>query len=188
MNEAKLSVREIQEEDIDLIIEYWMNAEPAFLTGMGVDLAKIPDAAEWRDMLLTQIHQPIEEKQSYCIIWLVDDQPVGHSNVNKIIFGEEAYMHLHMWQSPLRKKGYGVELVKKSIPYFFNRLQLQRLFCEPYALNPAPNKTLERSGFSFVKRYLTIPGWLNFEQEVNRWELTPEYFESHIASISSSYD
>ena len=177
MSDTKLSVREIQEEDIDNIIHYWMNAEPAFLTGMGVDLAKIPTATEWRNMLSAQIHQSMKEKQSYCIIWLVDGEPVGHSNVNKIIFGEEAYMHLHMWQSPLRKRGYGAELVRKTLPYFFSNLQLQKIYCEPYSLNPAPNKTLEKVGFSFVKRYLTIPGWLNFEQEVNRWELSREKFE-----------
>jgi len=185
-SETTLSVREMQEEDIDRIISYWMNAAPAFLAGMGVDLAKIPPEEQWRKMLLDQIHQTMAEKQSYCIIWLVDSKPVGHSNVNKIIFGEEAYMHLHMWQSPLRKKGYGAELVRKTLPFFFNRLQLRKIYCEPYALNLAPNKTLERVGFSFLKTYLTTPGWLNFEQEVNRWELTREKFEE-LRKISEKF-
>lgn len=59
-----------------------------------------------------------------------------------------------------------------TLPYFFNKLQLKRLYCEPYALNPAPNKTLEKVGFTFVKEHLTIPGSLNFEQPAKLWELT----------------
>ena len=70
----------------------------------------------------------------------------------------------------------GRQLVKLSLPFFFNLLHLERIWCEPYALNPAPNRTLEKVGFSFVKRYTTIPGSLNFEQEVNRWVLEREDF------------
>ena len=42
MNNSMLSVRPLQASDLDLLIQYWMNAEPAFLQGMGVDLAKMP--------------------------------------------------------------------------------------------------------------------------------------------------
>jgi len=73
-------------------------------------------------------------------------------------------MHLHLWNAASRKKGIGSQLVKMSLKYFFENLKLKRLFCEPYALNPAPNKTLEKTGFDFVKEYITIPGAFNFEQ------------------------
>jgi hypothetical protein len=36
----ELSVREIQPGDIDALADYWLNAEDAFLEGMGVDLKK----------------------------------------------------------------------------------------------------------------------------------------------------
>ena len=182
MDESVLSVREMQETDVQQIIEYWLDAKVSFLTNMGVDVKKIPSEDEWRKMLLEQLNKPLNEKQSYCIIWLIEGVPAGHSNVNKIIFGEEAFMHLHLWESTVRRKGYGVKLVKKTLPYFFSRLQLKKLYCEPYALNPAPNNTLEKIGFSFVKRYVTTPGWLNFEQEVNRWELSRDDFDSKISS------
>lgn len=86
-------------------------------------------------------------------------------------------MHLHIWNADVRKKGMGTELVKKTLLYFFRNLKLKRLFCEPNAFNIAPNKTLEKSGFIFVKNYVTIPGWLNFEQPVNLWELTYDDFK-----------
>jgi RimJ/RimL family protein N-acetyltransferase len=172
-----LSVREIQKSDIELITQYWLNADAAFLHGMGVDIAKMPTKNKWEIMLSEQLGLPFEEKQSYCIIWQVDSKPVGHSNINKIIFGEEAYMHLHLWDTDIRQKGIGIALVKMTLLYFFENFKLKKLYCEPYALNPGPNKTLEKIGFEFVKKYTTIPGWLNFEQEVNLWELSYDQFK-----------
>lgn len=36
------------------------------------------------------------------------------------------------------------------------------------------NKTLVKLGFEFIRKYKTRPGWINFEQEVNRYELKKE--------------
>ena len=174
MNEDVLSVREIQESDIEFITRYWMMADDQYLQSMGVDLSKLPTETEWKSMLLKQIQTPIEQKQSYCMIWLVNGCPIGHSNVNKIIFGQEAYMHLHIWEPAIRKKGYGSRFIKMTVPHFFVKLQLKTLYCEPYALNPAPNKTLPKAGFTFVKEYTTIPGSINTEQPVKLWVLPAE--------------
>jgi len=178
MQENKLSVRELQKEDIELIIHYWLNSDPDFLTGMGVDLSKIPVWEKWNKMLSEQLQQSYEEKKSYCLIWLADGKAIGHSNVNKIIFGEEAYMHLHIWKAETRKKGWGVTLVKMCLPFFFKNLKLKKICCEPYTFNPAPNKVLKKVGFDFVKHYITTPGWINFEQPVNLWELSFEKYKN----------
>jgi RimJ/RimL family protein N-acetyltransferase len=168
---AALSVRELQAPDIPLITQYWLSAGAETLRAMGADIAKLPSREEWHKLLSAQLSQPYSEKQAYAIIWLVDDKPVGHCNVNKIIFGKEAYMHLHLWEEGRRHRGLGTELVKMSLPYFFRSLRLKTLYCEPYAENPAPNKTLAKLGFRFVKEYITVPGYINFEQLVKRWEL-----------------
>ena len=174
MFENILSVREIQENDIELIAKYFLSADSSFLIRLGVDINKVPNKEKWRKLLSEQLSQSYEEKKSYCIIWQVNDKPVGHSNVNKIIFGEEAYMHLHLWNADVRKKGAGPAFVKMTLPYYFKKLKLKKLYCEPNAFNTAPNKTLEKVGFQFVKTHVTTPGWLNFEQPVNLWELSYE--------------
>lgn len=176
MSTTPLSVREIRKDDIDLITDYWLNADPGFLKGMGVDLDKLPGRDEWKKILSEQLNQPIEEKKSYCIIWEVDNIPAGHSNINKIILGQEAFMHLHLWNTNVRKKGLGTAFIKLTLPYYFEKFRLKKLYSEPYALNAAPNRTLEKAGFGFVKKYRTIPGWLNFEQEVSLWEMSYDQF------------
>jgi RimJ/RimL family protein N-acetyltransferase len=167
-----LSVREIQFRDIPHLCEYWLGAPAEFLTGMGVDLAKMPTREAWIEMLTEQIKTlSYLNKKAYCMIWLNDGIPCGHSNINKIVFGEEASMHLHLWKNDSRKKGIGTEFVKLSVPHFFDKYKLKTLYSEPYSLNPAPHKTLQCAGFTFVKEYTCVPGWINFEQPVKRWEM-----------------
>ena len=123
-------------------------------------------------MLSEQIEQPYAQKKAYCIIWLLDGAPVGHSNINQITFGEQAYMHLHLWKNDSRQRGLGTEFVRLTLPFFFENFRLKRLFCEPYALNPAPNRTLEKVGFQFVETYMAAEGTITFKQPVNKWSLT----------------
>src|SRR5678816_4397964 len=92
-----LTVREIQQRDVALIVSYWLESDPLFLQSIGVDLTKIPERGQLTAMIEEQLTQSYEEKKAYAIIWEIDGKAAGHSNVNKIIFGKEAYMHLHLW-------------------------------------------------------------------------------------------
>lgn len=165
----RLSIREMRESDISFIADYWLKSDREFLSGLGVDLDKLPERGALTAMLQKQIALPYSEKHSLALIWQIDEKPVGHCNVNGIQFGKEATMHLHLWNVENRKRGIGLVLLRQSIPVFFEKLDLKTLWCEPYAHNPAPNKTLAKAGFEFVKCYTTVPGSLNFEQEVNRY-------------------
>jgi [ribosomal protein S5]-alanine N-acetyltransferase len=173
-----ISVRHLEIQDQENIVDYFLNAETKFLISMGIDTSKLPAKQKWLDILNADFELSINQKKFFYIIWLLDSEPIGHSNINKIVFAKEAYMHLHIWQKQGRQKGIGIEFLKLTIPYYFDLFKLENLFCEPSASNPAPNKTLEKLGFDFVKSYDTIPGWINFYQTVNRWVLTKEKFNS----------
>ncbi len=174
----KLSVREITENDFSAIVDYFLNADSDFLLALGVDASIMPERKAWLNLLADDYHQSVENKKFYYIIWLLDGTPVGHSNINKIIFGKEAYMHLHMWQLDNRQKGIGLQFVQMSVPYYINNFKLKNLYCEPYALNLPPNKTLQKAGFDFREQYETTPGWLNFFQKVNKWCMSNEKYKT----------
>lgn len=176
--DSKLSVRHAGIYDHENIVDYFLNADTSFLISMGVDTSKLPPRQQWPDMLNANFELDIDQKKFFCMIWLADGKPAGHSNITKIVFKHEAYMHLHMWHGQARQKGYGAELLKLTLPYYFNTFKLENLFCEPAASNIAPNRTLERSGFDFVRSYETTPGWINSYQTVNRWVMTKEKFNS----------
>ena len=178
----KLEIRNFQVTDIPYILDYWFLSGEAHLRGMGVDTNRLPDRKEMKAFLSEQLALADHEKASLAMIATLDGQPFGHCNVNQITFGEEAHMHLHIWQQAYRKKGFGEQLVLASIPEFFGRLQLKRLWCEPYAENKAPNATLKKIGFQFKKNHFTIPGSFSFEQSVNQYELTRADFEALFAT------
>ena len=171
MTHPKLTVRELEEKDIPLLADYWFNASPEHLTGMGVDVAKLPEREMFENRLRKQLELPYNEKEAYALIWEVNGEPTGHSNLNPVIYNGHGFMHLHLWHSTLRSKGMGTEFIKMSLPYFFGNMKLRLLYCEPYALNPAPHRILEKSGFKFVKEYITTPGSITFEQPVKLWEI-----------------
>lgn len=169
---ASIDVRLAVEADYPFIVDYFRNGDDEFHRGMGVDRSRLPARKEWLDILHDNHNRPKETKDFFYVIWMYDDEPVGHSNINKIKYGDEAYMHLHMWRQDIRARGLGLNFVKMSIPFYFDEFSLRTLWCEPYALNPAPNKTLKKLGFDLVKTYDTIPGWISFHQPVNRWCLS----------------
>ena len=174
--DQKISVRNLEIEDHEKIVNYFLNSDKDYLISLGVDISKLPARQEWLDTLNSNFSLSVDKKISFYIIWLLDGKPVGHSNINKIIFANEAYMHLHVWHKQLRQKGIGVEFLKLTIPYYFNTFKLENLFCEPAASNAAPNRSLEKLGFNLVKSYDTIPGRITSYQTVNRWGLTKAKF------------
>lgn len=163
---------EMGPDEVDLVINYFLDADHQFLEGMGVAPKRLPDAAEWRQLLIEDLDRQAWQKKTYYLIWVLDGAPVGHVNINKIVYGDHAFMHLHIWDPQRRREGNGTRFLNGSITRFFELFRLQRLFCEPYAFNPAPNRTLEKTGFAFIKTYETVPGWINYYQAVNRWVLT----------------
>lgn len=168
----ELTVRELRLEDIDLLTAYWMDSTPEYLKSMGVDLSAMPSREEFREMIQHQLSLPLEQRKSYALCWCADNVPVGHSNLTDIKFGQEAKMHLHIWDAKHRYKGMGSSFLRKSIPFYFKNLKLKNLYCEPFANNPTPHATLRKLGFKKIDEYRTVPGSINFEQEVKRWHLS----------------
>ena len=168
----KLGVRESQVDDLEKIVDYFLQAKANFLHGMGADKSRLPKKEAWLQALQGEITKPYQDKNYYYIIWLVDNEAVGHSNVNHIKFGESATMHLHLWNNKQRKRGLGLSFLKMTIPYYFKNLALKKVICEPYSKNSGPNKILKKFGFDLVRTYETIPGPINFRQIVHRYELT----------------
>ena len=166
----------MKESDVELIVDYFVNADPDYLIGMGADKSKLPDRTEWIEKILAEINKPIREKDLYYLIWQKGSEPFGHSTINKIEYGKYASMHLHIWRSDNRRNGTGLNLLKQTIPFYFEHFELEKLICEPYALNPAPTNILKEIGFEFVRAYDTTPGSICFYQTVTRYEISRDRF------------
>jgi RimJ/RimL family protein N-acetyltransferase len=163
------SVRAMTASEVSVIIDYFHHATPEHLEMLGVDPTRLPSRSAWHERIQREFELPVNKRSYLPVIWLLDDQPIGFSTSDKIVFGERANMHLHIVEPANRSRGAGAECVRQSIDLYFETLQLKRLFCEPNAFNTAPNRTLQKAGFRYVKTYMTVPGPLNFHQAVTQW-------------------
>ncbi len=168
-----LEVRPMRPEETGFAIDYFHDATPEHLEMMGVDPTRMPPREVWRERLADQMRKPPRECSNFALLWLDDGKPVGFSTINAIKFGEQAFMHLHVVAPGQRAKGVGAECVRLGVPIYFKTFELKRLFCEPNAFNTAPNRTLQRAGFRYLKTHMTVPGPINFHQAVTRWVLEP---------------
>ncbi len=167
----RLVVREMQPAEVGIRIDYFHDSSDEHLLKLGVDRASLPSRGAWRSSYLEDFARPIEDREGLALIWELDGRPTGFSSADRIVFGQEAFMHLHIVSPELRHQGFGAEFVKESARQYFRMLQLERLYCEPNAFNTAPNRTLQRAGFHYLFTHETQPTPINFHQATTRWML-----------------
>jgi len=161
-------------EDYRAMVDYFLQSSPEYLEGMGIDPSKMPDRSTWIDAAWADNFKSIAERDRVYLAWIFDGRLVGHSSINKIVPDEEASIHLHLWHPELRNSGMGASFFIRSANFFLRQFKFKKLYCEPYAYNPSPNRVLSRIGFQFIRQYRTTPGPTSFEQDVCRFELDHE--------------
>jgi RimJ/RimL family protein N-acetyltransferase len=165
----RLVVREMPPAEVGLRIDYFHDSSDEHLLQLGVDRASLPSRDAWRSAYTADHALPIEDRTGVALIWDLDGQAVGFSSADRIVFGDEAFMHLHIVSPDLRHQGFGAEFVKESARWYFRVLELERLYCEPNAFNTAPNRTLQRAGFRYQCTHEAQPTPINFHQAITRW-------------------
>lgn len=136
---------------------------------LGVDPIRLPPKDAWTSLFKAQFSLPVPKRRGCFAIWLMDGRAIGFSSCDKIVFGEQANMHLHVTEPSLRQQGIGAQCVRESVDLYFRALEIKQLFCEPHAFNIGPNRTLQRAGFRYVKTY--IDGAWSFELSSSRGSL-----------------
>src|ERR1019366_2967419 len=100
-----LSVREMTIAETDLIIDYFQRSTPEHLETLGVDPTRLPPVDGWRDRLRRECALPGDQQAVVPVVWLTDDMPIGFSTSDKILYGEQANMHLHVTDPGRRNQG-----------------------------------------------------------------------------------
>jgi RimJ/RimL family protein N-acetyltransferase len=162
----------MRDDEAHLVVDYFHSRSPEDLATMGVDPVKIPEAAAWNARLREDFAQPVGERRWHFVVWEIDGNTVGHSNIGDLVRGQHGTMHLHLWRTEMRAQGHGTALVLASVARYFEVLDIDRIYCQPNAFNVAPNRVLFRAGFEYLETVETVPGFLNYRQPVTRWRVT----------------
>jgi hypothetical protein len=85
-----ISVREMQLEEVETVIDYFHNVTPEHLELLGVDPTRLPSKVQWKQFYEYDYSQPRERRKSLMLLWQVESKAIGFSSVDKIKYGEEA--------------------------------------------------------------------------------------------------
>jgi len=182
---ASLTIRPLKAADVDLVLSYWAAATPADLERMGVDPTKLPGPDQMRAGLLKLLETPETQTPAFYMLWLVDGKPIGYTSLKGIIFGERGDMHLHIWDSACRGKGYGAVLFCKAALDFFERFKLRSIICEPGAMNPMPNGMLKHVGFRLLGSRIGASSELSKVCELNTYDIARDVAERYLKEIAN---
>src|SRR5262245_29350181 len=178
----QLTVRPIAREDFDGYITYFTRPSQADAERMGLAVDRVPSAAQLRSDLEAMIATRADRLRSFVLAWRVDGKTIGHSSLKDIVPGESGSMHLHMWRSDLRGKGYGPRLFCLSALDFYERFNLKRIICEPKADNPMANRMLKKLGFPLVLTHVARSSELSVLCELNRYEILRDVSERYLVA------
>jgi RimJ/RimL family protein N-acetyltransferase len=165
------TIRPLVNQELAQVVDYFLNLSPEDDARMGTDRKNLLSREEWIALLIEDSQQPLHNRQFCYLGFFLDDQAIGHTNANKINFGNEAYIHLHVWDPRLRQQGLGYFYFKQALDYYFHHFELKKIICEPNVKNPQPIRTLLKSGFKWCRTYRTKPSILSLEHDVHRYEL-----------------
>ena len=157
--------------DMSLRIDYFHGADDASLKLLGVDRDLLPSPTDWIAAYEDDFCRPLCDRRGYGVLWKLDGAAIGFSTAEPINFGQEAYMHLHILRPELRHRGLGTDLVRLTAGHYLEVLELERLFCQPNALNEAPNRALQAAGFRYVRSHEVAPTPINPPQLTTLWVL-----------------
>lgn len=167
----RLIVRTMRLDEVEVRVDYFHCTSDEYLQKLGVSRDLLPTQSDWRAFYEENYARPLNERLNYSLVWELNGRTVGFSSADHINFGKDAYMHLHILDPQHRHAGLGTRFVGESAHRYFEDLELERIYCEPNALNTAPNRTLQKAGFKFICTRESIPGPLNFLQPTNLWLL-----------------
>jgi RimJ/RimL family protein N-acetyltransferase len=178
----EFSIRPLAIEDLDGFIAYFTQPSKADAERMGLDIKRVPSATQLRADLIAMIGAPPDRHSSFVLAWCIDGTTIGHSSLKDIVAGDFGRMHLHMWRSDLRGKGYGPRLFCLSALDFYERFNLRRIICEPKADNPMANRMLKKIGFPLTLTHVAASSEISLVCELNRYEILRDVAERYLHS------
>lgn len=176
----QLTVRPFASGDIAGYITYVSQMPKADSERIGLAVDRLPPAERMAADLAASLAEPIDHVRSFMLAWCVDGTVIGHSSLKDIVTGESGRMHLHMWRSDLRGKGYGPSLFCLAALDFFERLEVRSIICEPKADNPMPNRMLRKIGFPLLKTFVGASSEISVVCELNRYDIRRDIAERYL--------
>ncbi len=176
-----ISIRDIAEEDIHFLLDYWFRSPPGFIESLGVDFAKMPQEVDMANGLKEKCREKLENAsiKLRALMIIYDTQPIGFHTINPLVNGEFGIFHAHIWQPEMRHRGVATHTYPKACQIFFQRFNLKRIVFKTPVQNIAAIRVKEKLGIRYLGEdvidfNVIKDGTLAKVYELTRGELLPE--------------
>ncbi len=90
------TIRPLIGDELAQVVDYFMFLSPEDDARMGSDRKNFPTRKKWVQILIDDTQKPLQERQFYYLGLFLGDTAIGHTGINKINIGNEAYIHFHL--------------------------------------------------------------------------------------------
>jgi hypothetical protein len=164
-----VTARELRREDLEVLVAYWHDSKPDYLSSLGVDLAKLGTPDETYARLAAGLKRD-QGRRAITVVAEVEGEVVAYANL-LVVAPDTACAHLHT----LRQEA----SVKSAVYRFFplvsvavlKDLGVSRLRFEASVGNRGINRYLQSFGLQPTKVYLEQPDGLARAGEFNIYEI-----------------
>ena len=143
-----VSVRDLSENEIPMILDYWFHSPPGFIEGMAVDPAKMPTEAQMEKNLREKVgeNKKLPSSKLNALIICHDGQAIGMHTINPLIEGDHGIFHAHICNPEFRSRGLGMLSYPKACRIFIDRFNLKRIVFKTPVGNLGPIRVKEKLG------------------------------------------
>ncbi len=147
-----ISVRELTESDIPIMMNYWFRSPPGFIESMGVDPAKMPSESEMEAGMRArmQASRALPKPNSSGVAIVYDGKFIGQHSVNQLTEDGSAIFHAHIFSPEFRGRGIGMHSYPKACRFFMDRFNLKRILFKTPLQNTGSIRVKEKLGLRCV--------------------------------------
>jgi hypothetical protein len=148
MFDSRVKLRDLEENDIPLFLNYWYKSPEAFLRGMGVDPNKMLPPHEFETSLRATLEKNVQEAKSKMPFLTIelDGRAVGSHSIGDLVEGDTAVFHAHVWDQSARRIGLCTYTYPRAAMIFMDRFSLKELLFKTPSLNPGANRIKQKLG------------------------------------------
>ena len=163
-------IRDIEESDLESLLSYWHETDPAYLASIGVNLEKLVSREVTRSRFLASIPGAPEPRERATFVVTSDGRLVAYTNLNFKSM-DEVYVHMHtLVRSPLAK-ALTYHLFPEMIKILFKCFPITHLNIQTSPENTNINRFLAKFGLVPRRAYLETPDGMARPGEFNIYQI-----------------
>lgn len=169
-----ISVRDLSEADIPLVLDYWFRSPPGFIESLGADLGKFPAEAQFAESLRQRVRANEGRKDSKLssLAILHDGRFIGFHNLNELQEGDSGVFHAHISHPDFRRRGVAECSYPQACRVFLQRFNLKRILFKTPLQNAGAIRVKEKLGIRYVGEEVVDFGVMRAGTVAKVYELT----------------